>query len=258
VSGESVLVVLPTLGDRLETLRETLESVDDQRKDVDLTLVVVAPARATAASEMAMSYGAVVVDDPGLGISNAINRGIAAATNETYYAWIGDDDLFRPRGLSTLRRLFADCPSAVLAYGACDYIDPAGQLLFTNRAGKLARWLLPWGPDLIPHPGSMLRLDAMRTAGLFDVDLRYAMDLDLFLRLRKLGRFVCTKESVSAFRWHPASLTVAGRSASTAEAEAVKRRHLPAYVRPFASLWNIPIRIAAQHAARSLNRRAQV
>ncbi len=42
----SVLVVLPTLGDRLDTLELTLQSVDAQRADDPLRLVVVVPATA--------------------------------------------------------------------------------------------------------------------------------------------------------------------------------------------------------------------
>jgi glycosyltransferase involved in cell wall biosynthesis len=252
-----ILVVLPTLGDRLATLEETLLSVDQQRAQVDLTLVVVLPASAHKAREMATHYGARVIDDPRRGISHAINLGIESATNETYYAWIGDDDLFRPAGLATLRSLIAASPTAVLAYGGCDYIDPVGRLLFTSRAGWLAKWLLPWGPDLIPHPGSLLRLDAMRAVGLFDTNLKYAMDLDLFLKIRAHGTFVSTGRSVSAFRWHPDSLTVSNRRASTAEAEMIKRKHLPRWLRPASPMWNAPTRLASAQAASSVSRRAR-
>ncbi len=100
-----VLVILPTLGDRIDTLRETLRSVDAQRDEVDLTLAVVAPPGATEARAVAAEFGALLVDDPRAGISEAINRGLAARTDEEYYAWIGDDDLFREGGLSALRKL---------------------------------------------------------------------------------------------------------------------------------------------------------
>jgi GT2 family glycosyltransferase len=249
--------VLPTLGDRVDTLAATLESVDAQRGNVDLTLVVVLPAAAHAAEQLALRYGATIVRDPGLGISHAINLGIAAATDETYYAWIGDDDLFRPEGLRTLLDLIESRPSAVVAYGACEYVDASGTTIFTSQAGRAARWLLPWGPDLIPHPGSLFRIDAMRLVGLFDTRLKYAMDLDLLLKLRPLGEFVCTREPVSAFGWHTDSLTVANRRASSAESEAVKRRHLPRPLRGLSPVWDLPVRLAAGHAARSLSRRAR-
>jgi glycosyltransferase involved in cell wall biosynthesis len=251
-----VLVVLPTLGDRLALLEETLESVDAQRVTTRLRLVVVLPPGAVQARALAEAHGATLVEDPGAGISHAINLGVAAADGERYYAWIGDDDLFRPGGLRALQELLESRRDAVLAFGACDYVDLDGRLLFTNRAGRLARWLLPWGPDLIPHPGSLIHIDAMRRVGLFDEDLRYAMDLDLFLKLRREGRFVATRTSVSAFRWHVASLTVAGRRKSSAEADLVKRRHLPRALRPLSPTWSLPVRVAASYAARSVSRRA--
>ena len=252
-----VLVVLPTLGDRLDTLAETLASVDVQRAEVGLTLVVVAPPSATAARKLAASHGAVVVDDPKLGISEAINRGLAVRDGEQFYAWIGDDDLFRPGGLARLRSLLDADASAVLAFGGCDYIDPEGRTITVSNAGPLGRFLLPWGPDLIPHPGTMVRLDALMEIGGFDPKLKYAMDLDAFLALRRFGRFAWTRRSVSAFRWHPDSLTVANRLASSRESEAVRRRHLPAVLRPVSPVWQYPIRWASRFAASRVNARAR-
>jgi GT2 family glycosyltransferase len=244
------------LGDRLHTLRETLQSVDDQRATTPLTLVVVAPKAATAARNLASEFGAVLVDDPKEGISAAINRGIAARTDEVYYAWIGDDDLYRSGGLARLHAMLEARPDAPLAFGGCDYIDPHGRTIVVSNAGGLARFLLPWGPDLIPHPGAMFRLDALQAVGNFDESLRFAMDLDVLLKLRSHGPFLWTRESVSAFRWHPDSLTVSSRLSSSLESEAVKRRQLPPVLRPISPLWGRPMRWAAARAALNLNRRA--
>lgn len=252
-----ILVVLPTLGDRLDTLRETLESIERQKKDVSLRLVLVAPASADGARTLAHSFGATIVDDPKTGISDAINRGIAARESEEFYAWMGDDDLFRPGGLKTLQDLLDQHPDAIVSYGGCDYINPAGETAAEFRAGKFAQFLLPWGPDLIPHPGSMIRLDMLEAIGGFDPKLKYAMDLDAFLKLRKRGKFVCTKKPVSAFRWHPDSLTVANRRNSSLESEAVKAKHLPAAIRPIRFIWQYPIRWASALAAQRVSRQAR-
>lgn len=252
-----VLVVLPTLGDRLETLRETLESVDRQRADVDITIALVLPPLAGAARALGEEFGALLIDDPREGISEAINRGIAARTDEEFYAWVGDDDLFREGGLARLRALLDAEPRAVLAFGGCDYIDPEGRIIAVSNAGALAPAILAWGPDLIPHPGTMVRLDDLEAIGGFDRSLRFAMDLDAFLKLRRRGRFVWTRETVSAFRWHAESLTVSDRSASSRESEAVKRRHTPAAIRWASPLWQLPVRWAAAFAARRLNGRAR-
>jgi GT2 family glycosyltransferase len=253
----SVLVVLPTLGDRLDFLAQTLESVDAQRASVDLTLVVVSPPGATAARELAARHGAVLVDDPKAGISAAINCGLRARTDERYYAWIGDDDLFLDGGLGLLREMLESNERAVVAYGGCRYIDPEGRTVWTSAMGRLAVFLLPWGPDLIPNPSAMIRFDALEAIGGFDESLRFAMDLDAFLSLRKHGRFLATRTFVSAFRWHPDSLTVSDRSGSSSESEAVKRRHLPRWLRPLSPLWDLPVRWASRRAARNVTATAR-
>jgi GT2 family glycosyltransferase len=257
VAQGRILVVLPTLGDRLDSLEETLGTIAHQRTQVDLTLVVIVPESAGEARALATTFDAVVLDDPGRGISEAINVGVRAATDEEYYAWIGDDDLFRDGGLRTLRDLLDADPTAVVAYGGCDYIDPQGRTIGRSRAGRAAQWLLPWGPDLIPHPGSIIRLDALRAIGLFDPSLKYAMDLDAFLSLRSRGRFLSTRASVSAFRWHPDSLTVANREGSSREAREVKARHLPGWLRPISPAWSMPVAWAAAVAAGAVSRRAR-
>lgn len=256
MSSSDILVILPTLGDRLDTLRESLESIEQQRGDVHLTLALVVPAGATEARALGEEFGALLVDDPREGISAAINYGLAARHGEKYYAWIGDDDLFRPGGLKCLTRMMEADAKAVLAYGACDYIDVSGTTLAVSNAGALAKWLLAWGPNLIPHPGTLIRLDALEAIGGFDVELKYSMDLDAFLKLRRFGRFISTRVPVSAFRWHPDSLTVSSRLSSSLESEAVKRSHLPAALRPVSILWSYPIRWASAFAARRVSARA--
>jgi hypothetical protein len=83
------------------------------------------------------------------------------------------------------------------------------------------------------------------------------MDLDAFLSLRVRGRFLFTGASVSAFRWHPDSLTVANRREASREARAVKARHLPGWLRPISPLWQMPVSWAAAVAAGAVSRRAR-
>jgi len=250
-----VLVILPTLGQRRDLLRQALESIVAQG-DI-ARCVVVAPTLATDARELVASFGMECVSDPARGISAAVNAGLAARDGEEFYAWLGDDDLFRPGALRTLATVLDHAPKAVLAFGACDYVLEDGRVIATNRAGRYARWVLSFGPDLIPHPGTMVRLTELMAAGGFDEDLRYTLDLDLFLTLKKQGPFARTTDTVSAFRWHPDSLTVADRAGSSREAIRVKKRHLPAALRPFHGLWNYPVAWLSSFAASQLNRRAR-
>jgi GT2 family glycosyltransferase len=249
-----VLLVVPTLGRREALLAATLASVTSQRGPVT-DLVVVVPPAATAARALAERAGARLVDDPG-GLTAAIAAGFATATTQRYLAWLGDDDLLAPGSLAaTAAALDAD-PGAVVAFGYCTYIDGAGRRIATSRAGRLAPWLLPWGPNLLPQPGALFRRDAVEAVGGLDVGLGYAMDLDLLLRLRRRGRLVCVHRPVSAFRWHTESTTVAGRDASIAEHQAVQRRYLPGPARRLAPLVQGPVGAATRMAAGGVARRA--
>ncbi|GAA2169443.1 glycosyltransferase [Pedococcus bigeumensis] len=254
-SPGAVLAVVPTLGERTDTLGAALASIRAQ-EGVTTTLVVVAPPDATEARDIATEHGALIVDDPKRGLSAAVNVGIDAAKDESYFSWIGDDDELRPDGLRTLVDLIED-ESAVVAFGACEYMAGDNRVFAVSRAGDWATRVLAWGPDLIPQPASLTRLDALRAAGPFDEKLRFVMDLDMFLRLRRLGRFVSTPRAVAVYRWHPDALTVANRGASIAEAEMVKRRHLPPRLRPVACVWQVPVRLAINVVSSQLSRRAR-
>lgn len=254
-SRGTVLAVVPTLGERTDTLGAALASIRSQ-EGVDTTLVVVVPPAATQAREIAESYGAIIVDDPKRGLSAAVNEGIAAAIHEAYFSWIGDDDELRPGALQALVDLI-ESQDAVVAFGACDYMDDKNRVFAVSRAGDWATKVLSWGPDLIPQPASLTRLDDLRAVGPFDESLRFVMDLDMFLRLRKRGRFVSTPRTVAAYRWHPDALTVANRGLSIAEAEKVKRRHLPAPLRRLSPAWDLPVRTAITVVSRRLSHQAR-
>jgi len=86
--------------------------------------------------------------------------------------------------------------------------------------------------------------------------LTYALDLDVFLRLRKIGTLVAVPVTASQFRWHQESLTVAGRGKSSREAMRVKSTHLPRLLRVVAPLWHWPVAWASAFAATRVGRMA--
>ena len=253
----TLLVVLPTLGDRLEFLETTLRSCRDLAELVPTTVAMVVPTAAVHARALGSQYGAVLIDDPGSGMADAVNAGLGARTSEEFYVWVGDDDELVPQGVAALMEALGNRPSAVVAYGHCDYIDGTGSVIGRSKAGGLATALLPWGPNLIPHPGTIVRLDALEAVGGFDSRLSYALDLDVFLKLRRVGDFITAPLVSARFRWHGDSATVADRSSSAREAIIVKNRHLPAWLRPLSWIWNYPVAWASQVAAWAVTVRAR-
>jgi len=250
-----VLIVIPTLGQRVDYLRQTLESIRNQQVEADIT--VVTPTSSVTARSLAHEFGAKVIDDPG-SLPAAINLGVAqAGVQHSYVNWLGDDDLLAPGSLLATHAALSADSGVVIAYGACEYIDEEGQTLWVSRAGKWAQRILSWGPDLIPQPGMLVRSDAWAAVGGLDTSLRFAFDLDLLLKLRGQGGFVDVGQVVSQFRWHPDSLTVSDRTSSLNESEEIKRRYLSPRARKLSWLWEKPVRGATRVAARSVTRRAR-
>lgn len=251
-------MVIPTLGRRPEYLEQSLLSIEQQ--GVPITMVLVAPEGNPHVTELASRHGAALIPDPG-SLPSAVNAGaefgLALDPGCTYVNWLGDDDLLEPGSLRrTLNALEAD-RGAVLAFGACRYIDSDGQELWISKAGPWAPRILKWGPDLIPQPGMLVRADAWNAVGGVDDTLKFAFDLDLLLKLQRLGRFVDVGEVVSSFRWHANSLTVGDRTQSLRESETARRRALSPFARKCAWMWEGPVRAATRVAANEVSRRAR-
>ena len=244
-----VMIVLPTLGKRLAHLETALLSCDELAKKIPVSICVVVPEAAVEARKIAAKYGATLVEDPGTGMSDAVNAAMAKRATEDFYIWLGDDDRLISEGTLLLIQALDSKPDAVVAYGKCEYINDGGEVIATNSAGKWAQFFLRWGPNLIAHPGTLIRMDALEKIGGFNSSLLYALDLDVFLRLKKLGSFVPVSAVVSQFRWHEESLTVEDRGASSREAMQVKASHLPAWLRFLAPLWQWPVAWASWLAA---------
>ena len=177
------------------------------------------------------------VDDPGTGLAAAINAGIAALPDDVRFAtWLGDDDRLTFGSLELARRALAK-PGTVASFGQCQYIDAAGRPIWLNKSGKWAVPLMRFGPQLLPQPGSLFDRTTFEEIGGLDESLKWAFDLDLFLRLRRRGRLEFVNAPLAEFRWHAGSLSVGSRSGSVNEASVVRRRHFPLVVRRLSDLW---------------------
>jgi GT2 family glycosyltransferase len=250
-----VLVVVPTLGQRPEYLREALASIRSQ--DVAATIAIVAPPGITHVTSAAEEFKAHLLQDPG-SLPAAINHGVATCSpGHAFVTWLNDDDLLTPGSLTETTRLLTENPHATVAFGSCAYIDETGRELWTSRAGSWAPRVLGWGPDLIPQPGMLVRTLAWRDVGGLDTSYRLAFDLDLLLKLKRLGPLINTDMTVSKFRWHGSSLTVDDRHTNIRESERAKRIALNPRARRLAWIWERPVRVATRLAAKEVQRRAR-
>jgi hypothetical protein len=159
------------------------------------------------------------------GLSAVLNEGLAALMKECeFVTWLGDDDALAPGSLDRSARALTAAPDAPFSYGWCRILREDGSTLKMAKPGRHAwRWLA-YGTDFVPQPGSLLRTSALHDTGLLDTSLRYTMDLDLFLRLSRLGRPAYIARELAAWRVQAASLS-SNKGDGGREADVVRQRY---------------------------------
>jgi GT2 family glycosyltransferase len=199
-----------------------------------------------------------LVIDNGAGLPAAINLGIESLPESVEYLnWLGDDDRLIPGSITACTDALDSKKDVVMNFGACEYIDSSGDVVWENRSGQWAVPLLRLGPDLIPQPGALFRRSAFNAVGGLKTHLGWAFDFDLFIRLSKVGKLQYINQTLSQFRWHPESLSVEHRKRSVAEASQVRVSHLPSFLRAISFIWEYPVRQATLIAGKRVTAKAQ-
>lgn len=163
---------------------------------------------------------------PDSGPAQAINQGFAAATGQVV-GWLNSDDRYLPGALQAAARAARARPDAVAWIGACRSVDASGNLRYVNAPHGLALPdLADWmGAAWFAQPASLYARDALLRAGPLDERLQSSFDVDLFLRLARLGPFAGSDELWAEETIHPAARTSAAPGRSFAELRVVQARH---------------------------------
>ena len=235
VNAPQIGIVVPTLGTRPDFLNQALSSI---RAAGECHIIVVAPEPESIRKHYSEKLFDSVIEDPKSGLPQAINAGMRSMpTSIKYVNWLGDDDLLAPNCLTTTSQTLENSPTTVCVYGMCSYIGPDGETLWVNKSGNYAKWLMRVGPQLIPQPGSLFTLKAFNEVGGLNTNYKWAFDLDLLLKLSRIGRLQFVPETLSSFRWHDGSLSVGGRQGSVIEASKIRRAYLPKALRGLSPVW---------------------
>ena len=232
-------IVVPTLGSRPEYLLEALESIRNAGK---CFIVIVAPIQADVGKVIDRSFFDELVEDPMQGLVAAINTGVRALPQQIeYFNWLGDDDTLVPNSLRMSSSPLKDDPEIVCVFGMCQYINQDGQPIYKNKSGRFAVPLLKFGPQLIPQPGALFRRTSFNKVGGLNPTYECAFDLDLLLKLKKIGKIHYIPYQLSSFRWHSDSLSVKYRIVSVREARNIRQKNLSRFIRLLSPSWELPL-----------------
>jgi hypothetical protein len=239
-------IVVPTIGQRPEYLPLALKSI---RQAGSAYILLVGNKGFDAQQLKAAGLIDQYLDEQDPGLAAKINFGFRSLPeNIKYINWLGDDDLLTEGSLDiSLERITRE-DQPVLVYGGCEYIDPQGQYLFTNKSGAWAVPLLRFGPQLIPQPGALYRRDAFEKVGGLNPKYAMAFDFDLFYAISEVGKALFIPRVLAKFRWHTGSLSVSKRRQSVLEASMVRISRLPKSLRGISAIWEWPMRQATYWA----------
>jgi glycosyltransferase involved in cell wall biosynthesis len=144
------------------------------------------------------------------GQTHAINMGLAESHGEIQ-AYLNSDDVLLPDAAARAVHHFTDRPDCDMVYGLAHHIDQDDAFLdwYPTADYSLKRMLRDC---CVCQPAAFWRAAIARKIGPFDESLRYAMDLDYWLRIdRAGGRIEHLGELLAYSRLHEDAKTLACR-----------------------------------------------
>lgn len=160
----------------------------------------------------AIKRDVILVNNVCGGIGRAMNAGIVAATGDVIAHLHSDDYYAHPKVLSNVANAL-EATGAEWLFGRC-LSDLGGKRIIENYTIPRYSYRRLLKGNFIPHPATFVTRKLFDRAGLFDENIKYAMDYDLWLRLGRLANPIQLDEHLAVFRRHSGSLSTANREAS--------------------------------------------
>ncbi|MEI8234922.1 MAG: glycosyltransferase [Verrucomicrobiota bacterium] len=171
----------------------------------------------------------VLISRPNTGIVGALNDGLAAA-HGAYVARMDGDDVASPGRFEQQLAFLEDEPDCVALGTAILFTDPEGRPLKPYRPpthhDAIEAELAQGNGGALIHPSVLFRREALLACGGYRPQYNFIEDLDLYVRLLRVGRLANLPEILLAYRQHPGSVNhvVGDRSRQVAEIIAPLRR----------------------------------
>ncbi len=208
-----VTIVIPVYNGA-NYLAEAIDSALNQTYDNIEVLVINDGSRDDGATEkVALSYGSKIryIAKENGGVSSALNRGIIEMKGE-YFSWLSHDDLYKPEKIEYEVSLIKTPKDIILCSGSL--MDASGKsmkhhtrMLNGTKNGRelFAEFIRGY---VLNGLGFLIPKHVFNKVGIFDENMRYLQDLDLWLRMMWFDyKFVCIDEMLVKSRVHKKQVT---------------------------------------------------
>jgi hypothetical protein len=161
------------------------------------------------------------------GQSDAINQGMARAGSSLLY-WLNGDDLVLPNALTAARSRFAEDAGCDVLVGNAYMTEldlrPIRHFVYGGDALR-RETLLDYAKHHLVQPSVFFTRRAWDAAGPVALDMHYAMDADLFLRMASTFEFHHLDLDLAYSVYHEDCKTRSARAESITELAMVQARH---------------------------------
>lgn len=208
-----VSIIVPTYNSE-PYITQTIKSIQDQGLG-DIEILVVDDGSSDCTREVVLSMGEPVrlLRQNNSGVCAARNKGLSAARGK-YICFLDHDDFWLPHKLKSQLKIFEEFPEAGVVYSSfilwhantdgCyplpGTFDPGPVGVDHDFSGWVYHQLLIdcW----VLTSTAMFRSDVFEHCGVFDVNLPYGEDWDLWLRISRSYRFVKQVQATTLYRQH--------------------------------------------------------
>lgn len=208
-------------------LPATIESVLGQRYP-NLEYIVVDGGSTDGSVEIIRRYAnqlAWWVSERDGGQADAVRKGFARATG-SIFGFLNSDDLLAPGALAYVVGRFQQDPHLGVVVGAGGMIDGAGRFLH-------GVYPMGWGVDELlsfesrfMQPAVFFSRSVYERVGGMDPQFRFALDLDLFVRIAAIGApHVITRKLLAFTRLHPDTKTSKWQNVKEREIMMIRSRY---------------------------------
>jgi len=153
----------------------------------------------------------VIIHEKDNGQADAINKGFKLSKGELV-GWINSDDILYPDCVEEIVKIYNNHPNGAIYYGSkTDFIDiDSAQFKTIKKLIPNMKYLLNNNYSIIQQ-GSFYNLSKVKECGNLDEELNYCMDLDLWLKLLKIGEiYSYDLKPLAAFRFDGNTKTMTG------------------------------------------------